>query len=393
MKSMCRLFVLVFALCALCVSACDPGPAVDGNWVQDTLTDGVSNETVTAAENSDDGTQPLPDGGADTGGTMDTGAPSEDVGDDTMGPAVTDTAFIATADDDDVLPATDSVDDGMNCATADTDDIDADTVSADTASESVVTADSAFADSNGVLSDDTCVNTNDAALTDTATEAVDSDSGHENETDTEPVDTSSATDTIVGADTSDDTDAACVPGLVINEVDYDVPGKDTSEFVELYNPTACDMPIAGISLILVNGSNMAEYRRIALSDAGVDVVPADSYLLVRGDALAHATSVPEVVMSLANGFIQNGPDGMALFDENTQTILDAFCYESPMTEVWFDDVDNAFSLVEGDLNPELSDADAEGVSLGRIPNGADSGNSAVDWAVSMATPGAANVSQ
>jgi hypothetical protein len=189
---------------------------------------------------------------------------------------------------------------------------------------------------------------------------------------------------------SDSDEFVCEPALVINEVDYDVPGKDTAEFVELLNPTDCAISVAGLSLVLVNGSNAEEYRRVSLEDAGVEIIGGGEYMVIHGDDLAIPESALNIPMSYANGFIQNGPDGLAIFDEKTGTVLDAFCYGTAMTEVIFKGVDGVFNLVEGELNPSLEDSDEAGVSISRIPDGADSQSGAADWAVTAATPGEPN---
>ena len=276
-----------------------------------------------------------------------------------------------------------------------------DTAAALDVDTSVVPTETVTTDEDTNVSEPAPTDVVDGSMTDTAAVETDStdDTGavEAGDTATESdaivaTDTDAATDTSEVSDTAESIDTEpCVPTLVINEVDYDVPGKDTAEFVELYNPAACDMPLDGIVLILVNGSDMEEYRRIALLDAGVATVAAGAYLLIHGEELVVPSDVPAVVMTLASGFIQNGPDGLALFDENTQTVLDAFCYESPMSEVWFDGVEAPFSLVEGEINPDLADSGSEGISISRIPNGGDTQNAAVDWAVSTATPGAANL--
>jgi len=50
--------------------------------------------------------------------------------------------------------------------------------------------------------------------------------------------------------------------LVINEIDYDQPGSDFGEFVEVYNAGAVDRELAGLALILVNGLSSSEYARV-----------------------------------------------------------------------------------------------------------------------------------
>src|SRR5690606_26134241 len=70
------------------------------------------------------------------------------------------------------------------------------------------------------------------------------------------------------------------PGtIVINEVDYDQPSHDTAEFIELYNPGATPVSLAGKQLILVNGANNMPYDTLDLSMAGEEL-PPDGYLVL-----------------------------------------------------------------------------------------------------------------
>ena len=46
-------------------------------------------------------------------------------------------------------------------------------------------------------------------------------------------------------------------GLVINEIDYAIPGVDDTEFVEIFNPTATDIALSGVRLVLYNGAGGA----------------------------------------------------------------------------------------------------------------------------------------
>jgi len=219
---------------------------------------------------------------------------------------------------------------------------------------------------------------------------VGSDEMSSQEGDTDSAESVENDDSETAVPDSDSDESGCAPALVINEVDYDVPGKDTGEFVELFNPTECAISVAGLSLVFVNGSNAEEYRRVSLEDAGVEMIGGGEYMVIHGDDLTIPASALEITMSYANGFIQNGPDGLAIFDETTGSLLDAFCYGAAMTEVIFKGVDGVFNLVEGELNPSLEDSDEAGVSISRIPDGADSQSGAADWAVTAATPGEPN---
>ncbi|MBN2716395.1 MAG: lamin tail domain-containing protein [Deltaproteobacteria bacterium] len=405
-----RFFLSLFFAAAFACGGCDDGATPDNSDAADTMS-GTSDATLT--DNAVDTGTPSrePDGTQGAVTSTDTGA---QLADDSISDTAPDTAATVsdTAETGSKIPAdtawvSSDTDDTAETATADTGIL-------DTSDDAIIdNPDSDNPDSPSTDTGDNDASLSDTAVTDTVpAESTDTDTAGDTETttpggtDTEPstdltddddMDSDSAltvdTDSADLRDTDNPAEDQCVPTLVINEVDYDVPGKDTAEFVELFNPTACAMPLAGLALILVNGSDMMEYRRISLSDAGVEVVPAQSYLVIHGAELTLSADVPALEMSLANGFIQNGPDGLALYDDTTQSLLDAFCYEAGMTETWFDDIAVPFNLVEGEMNPDLIDSDDEGVSLSRIPNGADSGNSATDWALATATPGAENIGQ
>ncbi len=177
-------------------------------------------------------------------------------------------------------------------------------------------------------------------------------------------------------------------GLVLNELDYDEVGTDNAEFVELFNATALPIDLAGKAVVLFNGATNAEYARVVLSGT----LPAGSYLVIANDAVI----VPAGTLrfSIPDNSIQNGaPDGVALVDLNTQTVLDALSYEGPMTSVTATGFALPFSLVEGTaLGTAVADSNTVTGSLCRIPNGVDTNNASADWAFSSTpTPGAANV--
>jgi hypothetical protein len=97
--------------------------------------------------------------------------------------------------------------------------------------------------------------------------------------------------------------------------------------------------------------------------------------------------------------VQNGltsgsgaPDGIALVNTTTSTLIDALSYEGPMTSVTIAGL-GPVSLVEGTVLPAtVADSNTAPGSLCRLPNGTDTNNAATDWAFTgTVTPGAANV--
>jgi hypothetical protein len=191
-----------------------------------------------------------------------------------------------------------------------------------------------------------------------------------------------------------DSAGPCSPagGLVLNEIDYDQPGTDFGEFVEIYNGGPEDRDLAGVVLILVNGLSSFEYARVELADAG-PALPAGGYLVVgTPDVLP---SLPPGTLSVAlpasSNNIQNGaPDGVALFDTSATVLLDALSYEGSITAAQFDGIPGTFNLVEG--NPATAaDSNSTDGSLARFPDGSDTDDAATDWQFNATvSPGVSN---
>jgi len=173
--------------------------------------------------------------------------------------------------------------------------------------------------------------------------------------------------------------------LVINEVDYDMPSTDTAEFIELFNPGTAPVSLDGKQLLLINGANGLVYNTINLTGS----IPAQGYLVVAGATV----TVPPPAIKINPGWvtdkIQNGsPDGIALVDSATHTLIDALSYEGAMTSVSLPGFAAPVSLVEGTATTAADTASTS--SLCRRAN-QDTNTAAADWMVCpTSTPGAAN---
>lgn len=181
-------------------------------------------------------------------------------------------------------------------------------------------------------------------------------------------------------------------GLVINEVDYDQPGGDAAEFVEIYNGSSGTQSLANLSLVFMNGSGAvaSEYDRIDLSTE-VSLAPGQ-YLVVGAASVVALVPGTEKTIVFA-GSIQNGsPDAVGLYNVSTDELVDALSYEGstsgPVTN------GGTFNFVEGtELDGMQADKNGAGEdgSLSRLPNGSDTDDANTDWAfTSNSTPGAAN---
>ncbi len=182
------------------------------------------------------------------------------------------------------------------------------------------------------------------------------------------------------------------PHLVINEIDYDQVGTDDAEYVEIFNPSTSSASLAGIHLVLVNGSNGMVYDTVDLSEAAS--LGAGQYLVVAGPNVPIPPSALSIDPVWSQDQIQNGsPDGVALVDSAALVVIDALSYEGSITAATIPDFTAPVSLVEGTpLDPSVADSNTVTRSLCRFPNGTDTNNAATDWSIcTTLTPGTANV--
>lgn len=180
-------------------------------------------------------------------------------------------------------------------------------------------------------------------------------------------------------------------GIVINEVDYDNVGTDTTEYLELFNPSGSSTSLAGLQVALVNGASNAIYQTIDLQPLGS--LAAGKYLVIAPDTV----SVPASALSLdplwSQDQLQNGmPDGIALIDSVTKTVIDAISYEGAITGAQLTDFPAPVSLVEGTaLDAAVADSNTATKTLCRKVNGGDTNNANADWVLCNArTVGTAN---
>ena len=89
--------------------------------------------------------------------------------------------------------------------------------------------------------------------------------------------------------------------------------------------------------------------------------------------------------------IQNGaPDGVALFDTSSGTLLDALSYEGEIRAAVFAGQPGTFDLVEGTALGAADSNSADG-SLSRLPDGTDSNDADSDWSLApVPSPGGTN---
>lgn len=166
--------------------------------------------------------------------------------------------------------------------------------------------------------------------------------------------------------------------VVINEVDYDQPGSDTAEFIELFNAGTKPASLEAFTLELVNGSSGSTYNSFDL--AGL-AITAGGYLVLCNSASTVVNCNIEVASS---GWIQNGgSDGDAIALLSAGTIVDTIAYEA---------IGNLpDSYTEGN-SFAVADSNRINMSIARLPNGFDSNNNSSDFNSACITPGSSNIS-
>jgi hypothetical protein len=184
--------------------------------------------------------------------------------------------------------------------------------------------------------------------------------------------------------------------LVINEIDYDQPGTDSAEYVELYNAGPNPVNLADFKLVMFNGSTSGTgnvpYDSIQLPS---QTLLAGSYFVICGNS----GKVPNCNLSFtaATNCIQNAasatsttpsPDAVCLKDVQQGNIIDVVSYEgdciAPYLEVAGVPAGNSDTIVADSVLSRF-------YSIGRFPDGTDSNNNSVDFNRMCSTPGAANV--
>lgn len=160
------------------------------------------------------------------------------------------------------------------------------------------------------------------------------------------------------------------PQVVINEVDYDQPGTDSAEFVELKNTGGSPVDLSQLILQLVNGNGGAVYQSYTLP--AVSLAAGDYFVVC-----ANSANTPNCDLDVSpdSNLIQNGaPDAVALLFGGQ--IIDAVSYEG-----------DTVGYTEGS-GAEMED-NGDG-SIGRCDDGADTNQNNVDFLFRPITPGAAN---
>ena len=167
------------------------------------------------------------------------------------------------------------------------------------------------------------------------------------------------------------------PGaVVVNEVDYDQPGTDAAEFVELKNISSSATNLDTFSLEIVNGASTPAVVATTVNLSDVDLAAGDYYVVC---ANAATTANCDLDVSTDTNLIQNGaPDAVALRESGN--VVDTVSYEG----------DTAAPYTEGSGVGLVDDGASATESISRCADGADTDQNNVDFQLRPISPGATN---
>lgn len=165
-------------------------------------------------------------------------------------------------------------------------------------------------------------------------------------------------------------------GVVVNEIDYDQPGIDDAEYIELKNIGQISLDLDPYELQLINGVNGGSTVYQVINLPAYILQPGDYYVVC-----ANKATVPNCNLDVTPelNLIQNGaPDAVAIV--NPGVITDTVSYEG----------DTGGGFTEGSGVGLEDDPAHTNWSIGRCEDGSDSDQNNVDFKYRPASPGNLN---
>ncbi|MBS2013842.1 MAG: lamin tail domain-containing protein [Deltaproteobacteria bacterium] len=195
------------------------------------------------------------------------------------------------------------------------------------------------------------------------------DAGTKSDRTTLPPPTDSGTTTDTGGPETDSGGGSCTKKVVLNEIQTGTSGNANLEFVELYNPNTCAVPLGNWKIRYQSsaGNDGVAGHSFAVGDS----IAAKSFLVV---AAAAFTGKKDAVLE-ATGFA--GGDGQIGLLDETDKVVDGVAY----------------GTVTGGKYRETTAAPSPPANgtIGRKADGVDTDNNSADWkTMASGTPGAAN---
>jgi len=180
------------------------------------------------------------------------------------------------------------------------------------------------------------------------------------------------------------TEPACLPPTawpVINEIDSDQEGVDSSDFIELLIVGDQEADLTLYTVVLIDGTSGVPYNIINLSKAG-ELATAGTRIVIGPPSIANAPSESALGVVTVGDFLQSGGgDGDAIeIMRNGTEFIDTVSYGG---------VVESAAEGEGHAGVDAGLPDSP-ISLGRCPDGTDEDDNALDFAPGSPTPGLVN---
>lgn len=164
--------------------------------------------------------------------------------------------------------------------------------------------------------------------------------------------------------------------LVINEVDYDQPGNDGAEFIELKNTGSTAVDMSTIAVMMVNGSSGTGVVYASYFSEDWPMLAPGAYFTLCGDTTAGC----DARLMPASNAVQNGAtDAIALILRGDSSFVDRLGYEGFLA-----------GYAEGNGFDGGDDNVNENRSIGRFPDGVDTDNNNGDFIVMCNSLGETN---
>jgi hypothetical protein len=191
-------------------------------------------------------------------------------------------------------------------------------------------------------------------------------------------DLSTGADLAAGADLAPRPDLAGACGVVVNEVQIGSAVGVADEMVELFNSCARSITLAGNTVLVARA--LGDPTTIELQDLAGVTIPAGGYRLFTNTSYA-GLGASDGVFPIAGADLLTGNGAVAIAARRgaAYDVLDAVAWGAG---------GGAGAPAEGATRPA---APADGKTLARLPNGADSDDNGADFSSAAApTPRAAN---
>jgi hypothetical protein len=174
-----------------------------------------------------------------------------------------------------------------------------------------------------------------------------------------------------GGDSPTGGDAGCAGKIVLNEVQTAGTGGASDEFIELFNPNSCAIPLANWNLYYHAAAGGAGNGTLIHAFAAGESITAGAYFLLTNTGYSGTAGQATYTNGLAGS-----PGGqLGLFDDSKK-LVDAVGYGSATGP-----------YVEKSAAPLPPSAQ----SIARTPNGTDADDNSTDFKIATTpTPGAAN---